>query len=116
MNSMRNALLAATLLGTGALWAADPYVGYIYPASVQAGTTTRLIVGGQNLKGVQSFNISGTGVHVVKTELVPNFPNPAGSQRRHLLNWLNHIAAGAARQREDGRMARRQLVVDARHA
>ena len=93
MNSMRNALLAATLLGTGALLAADPYVGYIYPASVQAGTTTRLIVGGQNLKGVQSFNISGAGVRVVKTELVPGFPSPAGSQRRHLRNWLDHIAA-----------------------
>lgn len=75
-------------------WCADPYVGYIYPCGLQVGTTNRVIVGGQGLQAVQSVFVSGTGVHVLKIEHVPNFPNPSGPQRRHLTRWLNGIAAG----------------------
>ena len=44
---MKKAILI--LLAVAAAWAqgADPYVGYIYPCGIQAGTTNRLIVGGQ---------------------------------------------------------------------
>lgn len=74
--------------------AADPYIGYVYPCGLQAGTTNRVIVGGQGLQQVQDFFVSGTGVHVLNVQPVPNFPNPAGSQRRHLIKWLNRIANG----------------------
>ena len=95
MNSMRNAILRAfALLAVSAVQAAEVNIGYIYPSSVATGTTTRLVIGGQGLKGVQDFLISGGGVRVVKTQFVPNFPNPAGVQRRHLRNWLDRIAAG----------------------
>ena len=74
--------------------AADPYVGYIYPAGVQAGSTCRLIVGGQALQGVGAVWVSGEGVHVRNVEVVPNFPNPDGRQRQHLKRWLDGIARG----------------------
>lgn len=88
-----------SLLGTAVFaaclcHAADPYVGYVYPAGVQAGTTVRLVVGGQALQGVGSVWVSGTGVHVQKVELVPGFPPPAGRQRVHLTHWLDGIARG----------------------
>ncbi|MGN0846421.1 MAG: hypothetical protein ACI4RA_03440 [Kiritimatiellia bacterium] len=85
--------LASILIVLAALCArgADPYVGYIYPAGVQAGTTNRLIVGGQffgNIKGA----IAGEGVHVLDVEFVPNFPPPVGEQRRWMVKWLDQIA------------------------
>ena len=79
--------LAGTLVARGA----DPYVGYIYPAGIQAGTTNRLIVGGQffgNIKGA----LAGEGVKVLDVELVPNFPPPVGEQRRWMVKWLDQIA------------------------
>ena len=41
---MKKAILI--LLAAAAAWAqgADPYVGYIYPCGIQAGTTNRLVV------------------------------------------------------------------------
>ena len=89
---MKGALILLALLA-GMAWAADPYVGYIYPAGVQAGTTNRLIVGGQffwNLKGVEA----GPGVRVLGFALVPNFPPPVGGQRRYR-RGRPHAAASA---------------------
>ena len=74
-----------------ALWGADPYVGYVFPAGMQAGTTNRLIVGGQffgNVKGVDA----GAGVRILDIEQVPNFPPPVGEQRRWMTKWLDQIA------------------------
>jgi hypothetical protein len=92
---MRNAILRAiALLAVPAVQAAEVNIGYIYPSSVATGTTTRLVIGGQGVNGIQDFHISDGGVRVVKTQLVPNFRNPSGVQRRHLRNWLDRIAAG----------------------
>ena len=84
------------LLAAAAAWAqgADPYVGYIYPCGVQAGTTNRLIVGGQFLWSTRAGTVSGDGVKIVDVELVPGFAPPAGSQFRYLANWLDAIAKG----------------------
>lgn len=87
-------LLVLALFAVGSLLAADPYVGYIYPAGIQVGTTNRLIVCGQALNGVKAVHLTGTGLHVLKTELVPGFPNANGTQRRYLTRWLNAIAEG----------------------
>ena len=74
---------------------ADPYAGYIYPAGIQAGTTNRFIIGGQGLGGLKSVHFDNPGLRVLEVEVVPNFPNPAnGLQRRHLVKWLDGIAAG----------------------
>ena len=86
-------MLASALLGAKTA-AADPYVGYIYPAGVQAGTTNRVIVGGQALGGAKTGVISGRGVRVLSVENIPNFAPPTGPQRRYLEDWLKAIAEG----------------------
>lgn len=92
---MNKRLTCAILLAWSAIVChADPYVGYIYPSGIQAGTTNRFIVGGQGLFGVQGFYFSGKGLHVLSIEKVPNFSPPTGMQRRHLVKWLDGIAAG----------------------
>ena len=84
------------LWAAAAAWAqgADPYVGYIYPCGVQAGTTNRLIVGGQFLWSTRAGTVSGDGVKIVDVELVPGFAPPPGSQFRYLANWLDAISKG----------------------
>ena len=73
---------------------ADPYVGYIYPSSIQAGTTNRLVIGGQALGGAQNFHFTKSGIRVLNIDRVPGFPPPVAPQRRHLVKWLDGIAAG----------------------
>ena len=92
---MRKIILATILAWSAAhLKAADPYIGYIYPSILQVGTTNRVLIGGQGLPPVRSLYVGGSGVQVLNIQHVPNFPNPSAPQRRHLVNWLNGIAAG----------------------
>ena len=93
---MKQSLCGLFLLaGASFVCSADPYVGYIYPAGIQAGTTNRLIIGGQALNGAQNFHFTKSGLRILKIDRVPNFPPPSGgSQRRHLVKWLDGIAAG----------------------
>ncbi len=74
--------------------AADPHIGYIYPAGAQAGTKVRLLIGGQHLKGVHSGILSGEGIISIKVTSVPGFPHPEGKQRKFLLDWIKNIEAG----------------------
>ena len=85
---------AASAFAMAALQAADPYVGYIYPAGIQSGATNRLVIGGQNLGRVKGVRFSRAGLRVLAVETVPSFSPPTGPQRRHLVKWLDGIAAG----------------------
>lgn len=87
-------VFTVSALAACALSAADPYVGYIYPSGMQAGTTNRLVIGGQNLNRVRGLRFSGEGLSVLKIENVPGFPNPTGPQKKHLTKWLDGIAEG----------------------
>ena len=87
-------LFAILALASRALPAADPYVGYVYPAGIEAGTTNRLVIGGQNLGRIRGVRFSRGGLSVLKIENVPGFPFPTSQQRRHLVKWLDGIAAG----------------------
>ncbi len=73
---------------------AAPYIGYVYPASAQQGTTIRLLVGGQGMGGVKFGIVSGTGVQVRGVEVVPNFPNASKTQRRWLMSSLEALEKG----------------------
>jgi hypothetical protein len=53
------ALLAMASAATAQV---KPYVGYIYPAGGQQGTTFRIRLGGQNLDGVSAVVVNGKGV------------------------------------------------------
>lgn len=85
-------IIAATALTVGAA----PYIGYVYPASAQQGTTVRLLVGGQGMNGVKFGLVSGQGVKIRDVEVVPNFPNAARSQKQWLMASLEALEKGKA--------------------
>jgi hypothetical protein len=74
--------------------ARDPYVGYIYPAGIQAGTTNRFIIGGQKMWHLRGLYFGCDGLRVLNIEKVPSLQPPTGMQRKHLKNWLDGIAKG----------------------
>ena len=90
----RAILFAVSSLAASAAFAADPYIGYIYPSGIEAGTTNRLVIGGQNLYRIKGVRFSRPGLKVLKIENVPGFSPPTGPQRKHLTKWLDGIAKG----------------------
>ena len=80
--------------------ARDPHVGYFYPAGIQAGTTNRILVGGQNLLRLRGMHFGAKGLRVLGIKHVPGFPVPAAKQKRHLANWLDGIAKGMREEPE----------------
>jgi len=92
---MKWAVAIFLLLFAGmAVIAADPYAGYIYPSGMQAGTTNRFIVGGQNMWRLRGMHFGCKGLRVLDIKQVPGFAPPPGKQRQHLKNWLDGIAKG----------------------
>lgn len=87
-------LLLMLVGGSGDALAADPFVGYVYPCGVQAGSSARLLLGGQNLQGVQGGIVTGEGVNISKITIVPNFPRADSRQRKYLLAWIADIEKG----------------------
>jgi len=75
---IRKAML--TLAGVAALAAAswgagyDPYIGYVYPAGGQQGTTFRVTVAGQRLRGAREVYVTGKGVSAT----VVGYQGPGG--------------------------------------
>jgi len=61
----RRPALAAAVLAAG-LAASAPaqraYIGFVYPAGGQQGTTFRVRIGGQSLEGINGLHVSGSGV------------------------------------------------------
>ena len=92
MKRIQIAALAVVVASCG--MAADPYAGYIYPSGIQAGTTNRFVIGGQNMWGEVNVHFGHPGLHVLNVERVPGFAPPTGFQRRHLKAWLDGIAEG----------------------
>ena len=85
-------LFAALAMPAGA--ARDPHAGYFYPAGIQAGTTNRILVGGQNMWRLRGMHFGAKGLRVLDMKPVPSFPNPTGMQMKHLKKWLDGIAQG----------------------
>ena len=65
------------LLLAGCAWraAAAPYAGYLYPAGMQAGTVTRVLVGGQQFNGLVGAVISGAQRRLTFSALTFSQPN-----------------------------------------
>ena len=57
-----SAFLLLAFLALSASGQSRPYIGFVYPAGGQQGTTFRIRLGGQALDDVQSVLITGTGV------------------------------------------------------
>ena len=72
-----------------------PYIGYVYPAGGQQGTTFQVKLGGQDLDGVNAVLVTGPGV----TARVVEYYRRLGNQEVQLLNEqlkeLKHPPAAA---------------------
>ena len=91
MPSARTFVAAAAMLAA-ALAPAVPKPGYYHPSGVQAGTTTRVVMGGDAVWGVRGAWVSGEGVKVTRIVPVPGFPRAAGrTERPFVRNWLYDI-------------------------
>lgn len=86
--------IALLIFGIAAAVHGAPYIGYAYPCGAAAGSRVQVIIGGQGMFATQRAMFTGEGIEVLDVKLVPNFQNPAGSQRKYLVEWLNSIAAG----------------------
>ncbi len=64
MTVTRYCLLLGLLAGAATAWAA-PYLGYVYPAGGQQGTTVRVTIGGMRMGNVRDVSISGAGAQGV---------------------------------------------------
>ena len=75
---------------------AAPQAAYYYPCGVQAGTTNRIVVGGQGLWGLRGGWVSGEGVEVVSLVKVPGFPTQGGGEGEvaWVSSWLDGVWDG----------------------
>ena len=66
MNKLRFAILGLAILVAAAssVWAQSQYIGYVYPAGGQQGTTFPIRLGGQGLVYASDLVVSGEGVSV----------------------------------------------------
>ena len=103
MHSKTTAAFAAALAGLCLpIAAADiPVPGFIYPSSLQVGTTTRVIVGGNSMRGVNGAIFTGEGVRVTRVVQVPGFPRASGkTEVPWAREWFYDILAGDRSDRE----------------
>ncbi|MBQ7693718.1 MAG: PPC domain-containing protein, partial [Lentisphaeria bacterium] len=84
---------AATLLSGANL-------GYVYPAGARAGTTVRVIIGGQGLGRHTRLLISGPGVELVKFQYAPgvNYNPGSGEQAVWARTYMKQVYNGGHRQ------------------
>ena len=91
MSDARIGIVAALGLCAAAALAI-PKPGYYHPSSVQVGTKTRVIMGGDTVSGVQGAWISGEGARVTRLVVVPGQPRaPGKTQHAFVMNWLYDI-------------------------
>jgi len=97
-------MLWLSVLGLAVLAAASPaayaqqrpYIGYVYPAGGQQGTTFQIRLGGQNLDGVDMVTVSGTGVQAKVVEYFRRLGNQETTLMREQLTELRQAAKAAA--------------------
>ena len=88
--------LAVLAAAAPAAYAQRPYIGYVYPAGGQQGTTFQIRLGGQNLDGVDAVTVSGTGVQAKVVEYFRRLNNQETALMREQLNELRQAAKAAA--------------------
>lgn len=78
---------------------ARPYIGYVYPAGGQQGTTLSAKLGGQNLDGTHRVLVSGTGVSAKVVEYYRKLGNQEMTLMNEQLRELKRGARGGAKPR-----------------
>ncbi len=81
-------LAAWLILATAAAGQAPPYIGFVYPAGGQQGTTFPVRLGGQRLDGAQAVLVSGGGVQVELVEFRRQLNNQEVTLMREQLRAL----------------------------
>lgn len=69
----------------------EPHIGYVYPAGGKQGTTFRVTVGGQFLRGASGVYVTGEGVHASVLEHYPPLRNIEKEQREALARRLRTL-------------------------
>ena len=113
MERLMSRVLCLPILGLAGLLAmapaargqATPYIGFVYPAGGQQGTTVQVRLGGQRLDGVSGALVTGTGVSAKLVQYYRKLNNQEVSLLREQLREL-----GAGRR---GRRGKRRLKVAA---
>ena len=67
----------------------QPHIGYLYPAGAQRGTSIRVTVGGQFLRGPSNVYVSGEGVTASVIEYIRPVRNLNKEQRDELQRQLS---------------------------
>ena len=96
MKTLQLVLLAlAALLATAVAAPAQPrpYLGFVYPAGGQQGTTVPIRLGGQNLDGVNEAMVSGLGVSAKVVEYCRRLNNQETALLKEQLAELKKPAA-----------------------
>lgn len=75
-------IAVSLLLVQSALAQVRPYIGYVYPAGGQQGSTFLVRLGGQGLDDLESMLVTGPGI----TTKVIQYNRPLGAQETQLLN------------------------------
>ncbi len=92
---MHRRIVLACALALAAAAQAAPYAVYFYPCGIQAGTTRRIVVGGQGLYGTLGGWITGEGVQIVRVTPVPGFPRARGKgQQKWMVDWIYELLEG----------------------
>ncbi|MCX7826595.1 MAG: alpha/beta hydrolase-fold protein, partial [Verrucomicrobiae bacterium] len=108
---LRIASLAGLLAMTpAALAQARPYIGMVYPAGGQQGTTVQVAVGGQYLVEVTDAYVSGDGVQAVVLPSEPIIGGKEAAGLRERLHKLREMKQDAL-VREEIRAIRHKLAV-----
>lgn len=89
-------LVLAGLLATAPAAQAQvrPYIGFVYPAGGQQGTTFQIRVGGQNLDDVREVLVSGPGVRAKVVDYLRRLGAPEITLLREQVNELKKGSAG----------------------
>ena len=98
MNILRFACvgLAGLFAATTAAWGQRPYIGFVYPAGGQQGTTFQVRLGGQGLDGVEQVLVSGSGVEAKAVDYYRRLGPVELNLLREQMNELKRGSKGAA--------------------
>ena len=90
-------VVSAAFVGMMLTSMAEPFTGYYYPSSIQAGATVRVVVGGQGLGSVRRGWVSGEDVEIIDIEHVPAFTRaPGEGQVKWVGEWLRNLEDGVS--------------------
>lgn len=103
-------LVAMVVLMLGTTAFGQAYIGFVYPAGAQQGTTTQIRLGGQRLDGVEGAIVSGTGVQAKLVEYRWFLDNQQVAVMREQLQQLQNMAKEKEKKGEAVDDASRQLM------